>query len=288
VTMPDILLYALASLLYAALTLHFWNTRWRAHAGGETPQQAHGVAAWERLAILAPLALHTYLLYSSLFAAPELRFGFSQALSVMLWLTVLFYWIESLVYELEGMHALALPLAAVCAALPALFPGMVNPSYTQSFEFRFHLLLAMLAYSLFTIAALHAALMALLERRLHGGTLAGPAGGLLAGPLGSLPPLLTLEALLFRLLTMGFVLLTLTLVSGFVFSEELFGKAVRFNHKTVFGVISWFIFAALLTGRHVYGWRGRKALRWTLAGFVSLLLAYVGSKFVLEVILGKM
>jgi ABC-type uncharacterized transport system permease subunit len=285
--MPDILLHALTSLLYAALTLHFWNTRWRAHAAAEAAPEARGIATWERLAILAPLALHSVLLYNSLVAAPELRFGFSQALSVMLWLAVLIYWVESLMYDLEGMHALALPLAAVCAVLPALFPGMVSPPYTQSLEFRIHLLLAMLAYSLFTIAALHAALMALLERRLHGGILAGAEGGLLAGPLASLPPLLTLEALLFRLLMMGFVLLTLTLGSGFVFSEELFGKVVRFNHKTVFGVISWFIFAALLTGRYAYGWRGRKALRWTLAGFVSLLLAYVGSKFVLEVILGK-
>ena len=285
--MPDILLHALTSLLYAALTLHFWNTRWRVHAGGEASPHGHGIAAWERLGILAPLALHSYLIYGSIFVASELHFGFSQALSVMLWLAVLIYWVESLIFNLEGMHALALPLAAVCSALPALFPGMATPPYTQSFEFRSHLLLAMLAYSLFTIAALHAALMSLLERRLHGGTRAGSGEGLFAGPLASLPPLLTLEALLFRLLTLGFVLLTLTLATGFVFSEELFGKAVRFNHKTVFGVISWFIFGALLTGRYAYGWRGRKALRWTLAGFISLLLAYVGSKFVLEVILGK-
>jgi ABC-type uncharacterized transport system permease subunit len=98
---------------------------------------------------------------------------------------------------------------------------------------------------------------------------------------------MTLEVLLFRILTLGFVLLTLTLGTGFVFSEELFGKAVRFNHKTVFGIMSWFIFAALLVGRYGWGWRGRTALRWTLAGFVTLLLAYVGSMFVLEVILGK-
>ena len=70
-------------------------------------------------------------------------------------------------------------------------------------------------------------------------------------------------------------------------SEELFGKAARFNHKTVFGVLSWIVFAALLGGRHVYGWRGRIAVRWTLTGFLMLVLAYIGSKFVLEVILGR-
>jgi ABC-type uncharacterized transport system permease subunit len=197
----------------------------------------------------------------------------------MLWLTVLIYWAESLVYDVKGMQALVLPLAAVCALLPAFFAGPETPAYTQTFQFRMHLLVAMLAYSLFTIAALHAALMTMLERRLHQGTL--------AGPLASLPPLMTLEVLLFRILTLGFVLLTLTLGTGFVFSEELFGKVARFNHKTVFGIMSWFIFAALLVGRYGWGWRGRTALRWTLAGFVTLLLAYVGSMFVLEVILGK-
>lgn len=285
--MSGILLYAVASLLYLALGLHFWRTRWRPNGAAAVDGASRGIAAWERVAILAPFTLHSWLLYTALFSAAELRFGFSQALSVMLWLTVLIYWVESLIYELDSMQALVLPLAAACALLPALYPGPETPSYTQSLEFRFHLLLAMLAYSLFTIAALHATLMLVLERRLHGGALAGTPDGQFAGPLATLPPLMTLEALLFRILTLGFVLLTLTLVTGFVFSEELFGKAVRFNHKTVFGIVSWIIFAALLVGRYAWGWRGRKALHWTLSGFVALLLAYVGSMFVLEVILGR-
>ena len=105
--------------------------------------------------------------------------------------------------------------------------------------------------------------------------------------LQKLPPLLTMEALLFRIIWGGFILLTLTLITGVIFSEELFGKPAQFNHKTLFGFVSWLIFAALLGGRHVYGWRGRIAVRWTLAGFLSLVLAYVGTKFVLEVILGR-
>jgi ABC-type uncharacterized transport system permease subunit len=285
--MSDILLYAVTSLLYAALGWHFWHTRWRARAAARDEGAFGRGVSWERMAILAPFALHSYLLYASLFAATELRFGFSQALSVTLWLTVLIYWLESLIYDVKGMQALVLPLAAVCALLPAFFPGPATPAYTQTFIFRMHLLVAMLAYSLFTIAALHATLMTLLERRLHAGKPAGPSGRSLVGPWASLPPLMTLETLLFRILTLGFVLLSLTLVSGFVFSEELFGKAARVNHKTVFGVISWIIFAALLVGRHGWGWRGRTALRWTLAGFTALLLAYVGSMFVLQVILGR-
>jgi ABC-type uncharacterized transport system permease subunit len=96
-----------------------------------------------------------------------------------------------------------------------------------------------------------------------------------------------MEALLFRLIHIAFFLLTITLLSGVLFSEQLFGKALTFNHKTIFAVVSWLIFAALLVGRHRYGWRGRVALRWTLAGFGVLLLAYIGSRFVLEIILGR-
>jgi ABC-type uncharacterized transport system permease subunit len=271
--MPAILLYGAAFLLYAALAFHFWRTRWR---GVPAPR----FAPWERIAILAPLALHTWLVYDMLFA-PELRFGFGQALSMMLWLAVAIYWVESRFLGLEGMQAPVLALAAVCVPLPALFPGLPSPSSASahSAELRMHLALAMIAYGMFTIAALHALLMTLMERRLHGGAI--------AGPLAALPPLLTMERLLFRVILAGFAFLTLTLATGIAFSETLIGKAMRFDHKTVFAVASWIIFAALLAGRYLYGWRGRTALRWTLAGFIALLLAYVGSRFVLEVILHR-
>jgi ABC-type uncharacterized transport system permease subunit len=288
--MPPILLHAIAAVLYAVLAVHFWRTRWLSPAPGAT-----GIARWERAAIVVPFALHTWLLYQEVFAAPALRFGFGQALSVTLWLAVLIYWVESLFVSLQGMQALVLPVAAVCVLLPGIFPGLESPPYAATTAFRAHLLLAMLAYSLFTIGALHALLMALLEGQLHGArgdggaasAGAGHGGGPLSGPLSSLPPLLTLERLLFRILAAGFVLLTLTLATGVLFSEELFGKALRFNHKTLFAILSWLIFGGLLVGRWRYGWRGRRALRWTLAGFIALLLAYVGSRFVLEVILGR-
>ena len=96
-----------------------------------------------------------------------------------------------------------------------------------------------------------------------------------------------MEKLLFRIIWIGFILLTLTLLSGVVFSREVFGQPLTFSHKTLFGFISWGVFAALLFGRQLYGWRGRIAVRWTLTGFATLLLAYIGSKFVLEIILNR-
>jgi ABC-type uncharacterized transport system permease subunit len=270
---PDIVIHVLASAVYLGLAWHFWNTRWRRR----TP--ITGLRAWERGAILVPLGIHGALLYSQIFAAAELRFGFAQALSVMMWLCVVLYWIESLFYNLEGMEPLVLPLAAVAVPLPALFPGLASSgAYAQATEFKLHLALAMIAYSLFVIALLHATLMAVTERQLHRkGTLS----------FANLPPLLTLERLLFRVIGAAFVFLTLTLITGIAFSETLFGRPMRADHKTVFAVLSWLTFGLLLAGRWLYGWRGRTALRWTLTGFVMLLLAYVGSRFVLEVILNR-
>jgi ABC-type uncharacterized transport system permease subunit len=145
--------------------------------------------------------------------------------------------------------------------------------------FTLHFAIAMLAYSLFIVATVHSLVMLAEEKWLH--------RGILPPFLRSLPPLLEMEALLFRILLAAFVLLTLTVVSGVFFSEQLFGKPLTFTHKTVFAILSWFIFGALLLGHFVRGWRGRTAVYWTLAGFTMLLLAYVGSKVALELILKR-
>lgn len=276
--MPAILPYLITALLYALLGLHFWRTRWRpgtprASSNGES------IRKWEKFAVLVPLTLHTALLYQSTFTGTGFNLGVGNAVSAILWLAVLIYWTVSLIYNVEGLQALVLPLAAACVLLPWLLPTTHMLSNTGLPAFPAHFLLSMLAYSLFTIAALHAVLMAMVERRLHDGTL--PA------MLHTLPPLLTMETLLFRIIATGFVLLTMALASGILFSEELFHKPAQFTHKTLFAFISWGIFAALLGGRKIYGWRGRTAMRWTWAGFIALILAYIGSKFVLEVILHR-
>jgi len=273
--MPDLVFYLITSLMYAALAVYFWRTRWAA----ATPAAGGNPKTLEHLAVLVPLISHAMLLYSSVFAGDSMHLGVGNAVSTIVWLTVLIYWLGNFFYNIEGLQAMVMPVAAACALLPALFPPVRALPNTELAAFKVHLLISLFAYSLFTIASLHVLLMALLERRLHGGEL--PAA------LQKLPPLLTMETLLFRIITAGFVLLTLTLATGIVFSEELFGQAMRFNHKTVFGILSWLIFAALLGGRQLYGWRGRIAVRWTLTGFLMLVLAYIGSKFVLEVILGR-
>lgn len=275
--MPEILPYAVNALLYGALAVYAWRIRWSPAAG--VPGSAAPSGVIEHYAVLVPLGLHAVLIARVMFAPDGLHLGVGNAVSAILWLTVLIYWAGNLVYRLDGLQSLVLPVAAVASLLPAVLPSVKPLPNTELLVFKIHLLIAMLSYSLFTIASLHVLLMALLERRLHDGSLPRVLQGL--------PPLLAMETLLFRIIWAGFLLLTATLATGVLYSEELFGRAARFNHKTVFGVLSWIIFAALLGGRHVYGWRGRVAVRWTLTGFLMLVLAYIGSKFVLEVILGR-
>jgi ABC-type uncharacterized transport system permease subunit len=278
--MSDILLHLLphiiSALLYAALGFHFWQTRWRET---DKPLAALPMQQWERMAIAGALTMHGIGLYNGLFGMGGMRFSFSYALSLMLWLAVFIYWLESFRSRMDGLQPMVLPLAAACSLLPALFPQLRTIAHADAWGFKLHFLTAMLAYSLFTLSALHAIFMGFAERKLHQRAT--------TKSLASLPPILTMEAVLFHMIIIAFALLTVALGSGVLFSEAIFGKAMTLDHKTLFGFASWGIFAALLVGRHAYGWRGRIALRWTLAGFMVLLLAYIGSSFVAEVLLGR-
>lgn len=271
-----LVLYGAVAVLYLFIAWREWTSL--QSGSGRAP-------VWHSAALALALALHGVLLVHGIHEDGQLRFGFAHALSATLWLTAVIVWIESFFSPSRGLFLLVLPLAAVMLLLPLVYPGAVLGRSSDSMLFRLHLLLAILAYSLLTIAAMHAMLMASMDRRLHGEAVADR--GALAQFLDRLPPLLAMETVLFRLIVAGFLLLTATLVSGVFFSEAVFGRALRFDHKTVFTIAAWIVFAGLLFGRVVFGWRGRTALRWTLTGFAMLMLAYVGSRFVLEVLLQR-
>jgi ABC-type uncharacterized transport system permease subunit len=266
-------LYLLTFFAYGVLAVYFWRVQL---AGNSEALNRSSVG----YAVLLPLALHSYLLHVDLFNSGGLNLGLAMVVSLILWMTMLVYWVARFFYPIAGLQTLVLPLAAVGVVLPVLFPD-VRPVVDnhRSFALDAHILAAILVYSLLTIAALQAVLMSWVERRLHHPRL--------PRVLRALPPLLTMETLLFRIVGAGFIVLTLTLLSGIVFSEQVFGKPWQFNHKMLFGFISWLVFAGLLAGRHFYGWRGRKAIHWVMSGYVFLLLAYLGSKFVLEVFLHR-
>ena len=264
--------YLVVFFAYGALAAWFW----RAQATGQGEAANRGAAGH---LVLLPLALHAWLLYGNLLGGGGLNLGLVYALSLIAWLTMLVYWVARLFYPIGSLQALVLPLAALGALLPVLFPEAHPVQAANSFGLDAHILASMLAYSLFTIAVLHAGLMSFMEGRLHHASMPQVLQGL--------PPLLTMEILLFRIIGAGFVVLTLTLVSGMLFAEQIFGRPLQFNHKILFGFISWGVFGGLLLGHYYRGWRGRTAVRWTVSGFVFLLLAYVGTQFVLEVLLDR-
>jgi ABC-type uncharacterized transport system permease subunit len=239
-------------------------------------------------------------------AANDPHFGFAHVLSAAIWLALGILWLESIAVPMGALWLLVLPLAVAVAWLPGVFPG--SPiSLPDAPLFVPHLLLGVCAYSFMTLAALQSILMAMAERALQaparfgflaGGQTAGTSAGPSAGSssttegawgawIDALPPLLTLERLLFRLISAGFVFLSLTVLTGIVFSESAFGRPFRLDHKTVFTLLAWSLFATLLIGRRLHGWRGRTALRFTLGGFTLLMFAYAGSRFVFEVILSR-
>ncbi len=206
------------------------------------------------------------------------HFGFATALSITVWLMLLVYAIElQLLPRLPVRWALA-GLGSAAVVLATVFPG--TPMHaTASAWLPLHLALGVACYGLFGAAVVHAWYMTRAEKRFR--QAADPDSGV---------PLLTLERLTFRFVASGFVLLTATLLAGWLFGELLYGTqgGWRWDHKTVFSVLSWLAFATLLIGRARFGWRGRRAVGMLYLGTALLLLAYVGSRFVSEVILGRL
>jgi len=227
-----------------------------------------------RRTLLLAWLLHAATLAWGLFGEGP-RFGFAPALSVTAWLVLTVYTVERQMFpQLRARWALA-GLGSLAVLLALAFPG--SPLHvSDSAWLPLHWALGIAAYGLFAAAAVHAWMLQRVERSIRRG----------AEPQADLP-LLTLERLTFRFATAGFVLLTATLVAGIFFSERLYGRAFRWDHKTVFSVLSWAVFAVLLLGRFRFGLRGRRAVNVIYVGSVLLLLAYVGSRFVLEVVLGR-
>ena len=193
------------------------------------------------------------------------------------WTIVLLLLLSSLTKPVENLGILLLPLAAVTLYLESQYPSTGFLRQQAGWSLKIHVLVSMLAYSLLTLASVQAVLVAIQDHHLrhrHPG-----------GFIRTLPPLQTMESLLFEMIGVGFALLTLALISGFLFLEDMFAQ--HLVHKTVLSILGWIVFGTLLWGRYRFGWRGRTAIIWTLSGFVILMLAYFGSKAVLELILKR-
>lgn len=226
---------------------------------------------------LGAVALHAATLYPELFTVSGLNLGFFNAASLIALFTVLVLLLASFKQPLENLGIPILPIAAATVGLAILYRGKGHTIASGSWQLDMHILFSVLAYSVFALAAVQALLLAIQEYHLRNRR---PGGFIRA-----LPPMQIMEQLLFQMIGSGFVLLSVALLTGFFFLEDIFAQ--HLVHKTVLSIIAWAVFGILLWGRWQFGWRGRTAIRWTLSGFAFLLLAYFGSKFVLELVLHR-
>ena len=264
--MPTSLLsaFAIADYVIAAVLLALPIAR--------LPAPARGIALL--LATLAA-AVHATLIFGMHRGGLDLHFF--AALSLAGFGVAALTLVVNLFRPVAGLGVIVFPLAAALLAIDVYVAPETRPQPLE-WQITLHAGFALLAYSLLSIAALLAILLALQERALR-------RRAFDSGLIRALPPLTLTEALMFRLIAAGFAFLTLTLVSGVLFVDDLFAQ--HLVHKTVLSIASWLVFGLLLFGRWRWGWRGRRAVRLTLIGMAVLLLAFFGSKFVLELVLKK-
>lgn len=276
-TILSVILYGIAAAL---LYLHVQKTR-QPLAEGQSNGMGTG-AEWQRafsqrpafwVAFIAML-LHALAALEQSGLPATINLPFFAAMSFMALAIVIVQLIMCLYEPADYLGLVVYPVAAI-AILSNLFVGGVEKSVSASLQL--HIVLSVTAYALLALGALQAVLVFLQRRHLKQHR---PRGFLHA-----LPPLIRTESMLFSLLTFGFVLLTLSLLTGFMFLDDMFAQ--HLVHKTVLSCVAWAIFAVLLFGRWRFGWRGQAAVRWTLIGFTTLLVAYFGSKLVLELILQR-
>lgn len=247
---------------------------WRPLRDGQaaTRRARNGYRALAGLGLLA----HAWLVAGATFGAQGANLHLFHAASLTIWLVVAVWLLASLKHPVDTLGIALLPSAAATTLAVGFF-GSTQSAHSYSGELALHIGISVLAYSILTIAALQALLLAVQDRQLrhkHPG-----------GFMRALPPLQTMESLLFQLLSLGFILLSLALGSGLLYLEDMFAQ--HLVHKTVLSIVAWCLFGILLLGRWLAGWRGRTAIYWTLGGFFALLLAYFGSKLVLELILQR-
>ncbi len=228
---------------------------------------------------LAWTAVGAHIAYTAaaFWQSDRFNFSFISTATLVSLIVALLLLIATLTKPVEKLGIVIFPIAAIMLALELNLPDKPHLLHTHNWQMSVHILTSIIAFSLLNIAALQAVLLAIQDQQLK----SHPPKRFIQ----SLPSLQTMESLLFQMLGTGLFFLTISLVSGFIFIEDLFAQ--HLVHKTVLSIVAWIIFSSLLAGRMRYGWRGQTAIRWTLIGFVLLLLAYFGSKLVLELILKK-
>ena len=245
-----------------------------------TPEVDHYKTSIDAVFLIACLSWFAHLIYANTIShtGSTINFSLSSMTCLVSLVIVIIFLLGSLAMPIRTLGVLVFPLTVVSLLFSFLWGyevGSKNPELNaQGLAFASHIMVSLLSYSLITIAAIQSMLYMYQERLIKKRT----ASTMLL----TLPPLQTMEQLLFRLVTVGFALLTLTLLSGVIFSQEIFGQPFTFEHHTIIASISWLVFAILLFKRFNSGLRGSQAAVWTIAGFLIMQIGYFGTKIVTE------
>ena len=267
---PSSLIIGLAVTAAAAYGLA--SLRVRKHMQAQPPAGKTPIA----LGALAVL-LHGLALLKTGYSNGGLSSSFFDALSLTALIVVVATMISQFSQRILTLLVPVYIFAGVCVIAAALF-GHHSPINASSTGMHIHIVSSIVAYSVLFVAALHALVLYTAEKSLRSGA---------SRPwLQALPPLQTLEDHLFHLIVLGWAIVSLAIVSGALYVDNLLAQDLL--HKTIFSLLSWLLLTALLLGRKLYGWRGRTAARWTVGAFVALLLGYMGSKFMLDIVLNRL
>jgi ABC-type uncharacterized transport system permease subunit len=265
--MNNTLLGIIAAFLYAAatllLTMRLKRVKSNESASISSPLPLIGLA----------LLFHAALLIRLLFHADGINLGFFNSLTLFAWLCLIVGLTISIKESIQHIALALMPINIIAIVMALASPTVSHTIHAPSTLLQIHIMLSIFSYCLLSIGALLAILLSVRDYQLH-----NHRPGHIAQ---TLPPLQTLENIMFKLIGAGFILLTMALVSGFIFTADWF------NHKIVFSCIAWLVFLILLCGRYLAGWRGRTAIRWTIGGIVLLMLAFFGTKLVMEIILQR-
>ncbi len=229
------------------------------------------------LSAMAAIVTHALLVTHSYNVNQIIANDFFSMLSLVFLVISVLFIASAFKQPIETLAIIVFPLSAIAVLLNINNSAPVASSVAFDGALQTHIILSILSYCLLTVAAFQAIFLSFQEKQLHN---RHPSR-----LINFLPPLQLMEALLFRVLSLGLFLLTFALATGFIFLDDVFAQHIA--HKTVLSMMAWILFATLLWGRHFLGWRGQKAVKWTYGGYLALMLAYFGSKFVLQLVLNQ-
>ncbi|MEB8432920.1 cytochrome c biogenesis protein CcsA [Cocleimonas sp. KMM 6892] len=243
----------------------------------ENPENCKEKRKYFFLVWFVALAIHITSIHLPVMNGEPLSFSFFTLSSYVMWFISLLLFITTISRKIESLAIIILPITILSILLSTTIGSGSERVVHMHSGLGIHILISLLAYSVLMLASFQSLLLHTQNKHLHNRQN--------NGFIRSLPSLEDMEHFLFRLIIIGVILLTISLISGFYYLENLFGSNVA--HKTILSIISWVIFTSLLVGRWKYGWRGKTAVRWTLAGFLVLALAFFGSKFIQEFVIDK-